>query len=786
MNSLNRKVLRDAWRLRGPMLACAAVVAAGVALFVALRSMNGHLMGAQARYYAVARFAAVFVHLSRAPDRLAVRMAALPGVAAVRARIVKDVTLDVPGLEEPATGRLVSVPVPRRPVLNDLVVRRGGWPAGPAEVLVSEAFARANGLAPGDTLGAVVAGRWQRLRIAGVAISPEFIYEIRGGGEVFPDNRRFGVVWMGEAALAAATGMHGAFNDAALTLAPGASEPAVLAALDGLLAPYGAEGAYGRDDHVSHRFVADEIAETAVTSVLIPGIFLAVTAFLLHMVLSRLVAMQRDQVAVLRAFGYSRPAVGMHYLALATLPALAGSAAGTALGVWLAGRIAAIYARFYQFPAMGYRQDWRVVAAAVAIGSGAALLGAAGSAWRAASLPPAEAMRPGAPARFRPGLVERLGVGARVPPAARIIVRNLERRPARAAATVAGVALAVGLVVASRFIFDAIDFLRQSQFYHVMREDVTVTFQAPRPSRAGHELARLPGVLRTEGFRAVPVRLRRGHRVERTSLLGMPPAGELHRIVASDLRTRPPPAAGLLLTRKLAQMLDAGPGDTLEVEVLEGERSVRRVPVSGTVDEAIGTAAYMEIGALHRLMREGPSLSGAWLRTDAVRSGAAYAALKRMPAVSVVSVRQASLRGFRKTIDESFRVSVYVLIAFACVLAVGVVYNGAQVALPERGHELASLRVLGFTRGEVAAMLLGEQALLTLAALPAGFLAGRLLCLLITLRFSSEMFRIPLVVRRSTYLFAALVVVVAAAASSALVRRRIDRLDLVESLKVRE
>ncbi|HEU0302464.1 MAG TPA: FtsX-like permease family protein [Longimicrobium sp.] len=786
MNSLNRKVLRDAWRLRGPLAASAAVVAAGVALFVALRSMNGYLLDAQARYYAQARFAGVFVRVARAPESLEGRMAALPGVASVRARIVKDVTLDVPGLKEPATGRLVSVPVPRRPILNDLVVRRGSWPEAPADVLVSEAFARANALSPGDTLGAVVAGRWRRLRVAGIAVSPEFIYEIRGGGEVFPDNRRFGVVWMGEGALAAATGMQGAFNDAALTLSPGASEPGVLAALDRLLEPYGGEGAYGREDHVSHRFVADEIAETAVTSVLIPGIFLAVTALLLHMVLSRLVGMQRGQVAVLRAFGYTRAAVGMHYLALAVLPALAGAVPGTALGVWLAGQVAAIYSRFYQFPASGYQQDWRVVAAAVAIGSGAALLGAGGAAWRAASLPPAEAMRPESPVRFRPGLVERLRLAALVPPATRMIVRNLERRPARAAMTVTGIALAVALVVASRFIFDALDFLRDAQFYHVMREDVTVIFDAPRPGRAVHEVARLPGVLRTEGFRTVPVRLRRGHRVERAAVLGMPAGGELHRIVGSDLRARRPPPGGLLLTAKLAEMLGAALGDTLEVEVLEGARPVRRAAVSGTVDEVIGTAAYMEIGALHRLLREGPTLSGAWLRTGSPRADRAYTRLKRMPAVSVVSVRRASLQGFRRTIDESFRISVYVLIAFACVLAVGVVYNGARVALSERGHELASLRVLGFTRGEVAAMLLGEQAALTVAALPLGFAAGRLLCLLITLRFSSELFRIPLVVRRSTYLFAAVVVIAAAAASAALVRLRIDRLDLVESLKARE
>lgn len=788
MSPLDRKLLRDVARLRGQMTAVAGVVACGIALFVALRSMHAYLVDAQAGYYAEARFADVFARLQRAPDRVGRGVERIPGVAAVRARIVEDVTLHVPGLAEPATGRLVAVPAVERPMLNRVVVRRGAWLPGrdPGEVIASEAFARANRLAPGDTLSAVVGGRRLRLRVVGVGISPEFVYEIRGGGEVFPDNRRFGVLWMGEEALGAALGMRGAFNDLVLALAPGASEPEVIARVDRLLDAYGGEGAYGREDHVSHRFVEDEITETAVTSVLIPGIFLAVTAFLLHVLLSRLVATEREQVAVLRAFGYGRLAVARHYLKLAAVPALAGSLAGIALGVWLAARIAAIYTRFYQFPAAGYRQDPGIVALAVAVGGGAALLGALSAAWGAASLAPAEGMRPESPAAFRAGIVERLRLQRVVGPSARIVARNLERRPARAAMTAAGIALAVAIVVAARFIFDAIGFIRDVQFRHVMREDVTVVFESPRSAAALHELARLPGVLRAEPFRAAPVRLRLAHRVERTSLLGVPPGAELHRVVGADLRPRSVPPRGLLLTAHLAASLGAAPGDAVTVEVLEGARPVRRAVVAATVDEVIGTAAYVDKDELHRLLREGRSVSGAHLRVDPARLDGVYAMLTAMPAVSAVSVRASAEEGFRKTVDESFRTSVYVLIAFACVLAVGIVYNGARVALSERGRELASLRVLGFTRGEVSAMLLGEQALLTAVALPLGFLAGRVLCALIVTRFSSALFRIPLVISPGSYAFAAAVVAAAAVGSAALVRHRIDRMDLVAVLKTRE
>ncbi|HSF41403.1 MAG TPA: ABC transporter permease, partial [Thermoanaerobaculia bacterium] len=401
MSPLDRKLLRDLAHLWGQMVAVTLVVTCGIGLFVTLRSMHRYLLETQAGYYEQDRVAEVFVRMKRAPLSVAAGIAALPGIAAAEPRIVVDVLLDVPGLPEPATGRLVSIPRNRAPALNALHLRRGRSIAGRDEVLVSEAFAKANHLKIGDSVGAVIHGRWQRLHIVGLALSPEYIYEIRGAGDIFPDNRRFGVIWMAYDDLAAAFDLEGAFNDLTLTLAPGASEAGVIARLDRTLARYGGLGAYGREDHISHRFVTDEITETQVTSVTIPAIFLGVTAFLLHIVMSRLVATQHDQIAVLKAFGYGDAAIGGHYLKLALAPVVAGSAAGSAVGLWFAVELAQVYARFYQFPVLRYEPEPEIVAIAILIGGGSALFGAWDAARRAMALPPAEAMRPEAPARFR-------------------------------------------------------------------------------------------------------------------------------------------------------------------------------------------------------------------------------------------------------------------------------------------------------------------------------------------------------------------------------------------------
>ena len=787
MRALNRKLVRDLWHLRGQMVAIALVVACGVAVFVSTRAAYQSLQMSRDAYYAEYRFADVFVHLKRAPDAVAARLARIPGVAAVQPRIVFDVTLDVPGLAEPATGRLQSIPERRVPILNDLHLRRGRWvePGRRDEVIVSEAFAKANRLEIGDTLGAILNGRWERLRIVGVALSPEYVYEIRGS-DIFPDNRRFGVLWMSRDAMAPAFDMDGAFNDVVLRLAPGASEADVIAELDRRLERYGGLRAVGRDRQVSHRFLSDEIAQNQVFGTVLPAIFLGVAAFLLNIVLSRLVATQRDQIAVLKAFGYGHRTVALHYLGFALVAVAIGSAVGTALGVWLGVQVNKMYVDFYRFPVLRFEAGLSVIGPAIAIAGGAALLGALGAVRRALALPPAEAMRPEPPPNFHAGPLEHAGLRDRIPAPARMILRNVARRPARALAAIVGMALAVAILIVGRYFVDAIEYLAEVQFRIVQRDDVTVGFQEALPERVRFDLTHLPGVQRAEPFRAVAADLRFEHRSRRVGLTGLDPDSELHRLIGDDLKPVPVPTDGVLLTSKLAEVLGVQTGDLLTVEVLEGSRPKRQVRVAGTVDELIGFNAYMDRRALHRLMREEGGLSGAFLTVDPDAAPRLYGELKRMPAVAGVSIRQVALRSFEDTVARSMGLFVTILVGFACVVAVAIVYNAARIALSERGRELASLRVLGFTRREVAVLLLGEQALLTVLAVPLGYLIGYQMCMALARQYQWELFRMPLVVRFETYVFALLVLIAAALGSAWLVRRRLDRIDLVEVLKTRE
>ena len=787
MKTLTRMFWRDLWHLRGQVSAAALVVACGMAAFVSMRSTYESLLTAQAKYYTAFRFADVFAQVKRAPENLAARIAEIPGVAQVRTRVAMPVTLDVPGLEEPATGRLISVPDRRQPMINDLFLRRGRYVEADRdnEVIISEAFAAANRLNVGDSIGAIINGRWKRLRVVGTALSPEYIYEV-GGGALFPDNRRFGVMWMGERVLAAAFNMDGAFNDLALSLSAGASQADVTERLDLLLSRYGGLGAYGREEQLSHRFISDEIAQNRVSSTYIPAIFLSVAAFLLHIVLSRLVAMQRTEIGLLKAFGYSNATVGLHYLKFALVTVFGGVVLGTSAGLYLGASLTELYRDYYRFPRLDHNMSPEVFGLTIIVSLAAAVLGALGATRHASALPPAEAMRAEPPAIFHAGSLERLGLARLLPSSGRMIARSVVRRGWKSVLAVLGIACAAGMLVLGGFFYDAIRYLMWVQFEVVQRDHVTVAFNEPKSASARHELERLPGVLRSEPFRSVPARLRFAHRSRRVELPGMSARADLRRLIDIKLRAVELPAEGIVVTAKLADLLGAKPGDFVIVEVLEQARPARQMQIAGVVEELVGIAAYMDLTALNRLLGEQGALSGAYLAVDENQTARLYRQLKSMPAVSGVAIRESVLKSFREILDRSIVVSTLINILFACVIAFGVVYNSARIALSERANELASLRVLGFTRREVAVILLGEQGVLTVLAIPLGFAMGAAICWLLVIRLSTELYRIPFVLNARTFGFAALVVAIAALASGVLVARRINRLDLVAVLKTRE
>jgi putative ABC transport system permease protein len=784
---LDRKLLRDLWEMKGQSLAIAAVIGAGVAMFVTYLSNFDSLRRTRDLYYQGARFADVFASVKRAPASLEQRIAALQGVEVAATRVVADVTLDVPGLQEPATGRLISLPERGRPPLNDVFLRRGRWVDAerPDEVIANEAFVDANGLQPGNRVAAVINGRRRSLTIVGVALSPEYVYGIRPG-EIFPDKQRFGIFWMGRQALASAFDMEGGFNDVTLKLARDASSPEVIAALDHLTAPYGGRGAVPQSLQPSAWTLDNELRQLQTFGFLVPLIFFGVAAFILNVALARALALQRPQIAALKALGYSNQELGWHYLKWAMVIAVLGGLVGVGIGSWLGSGMIRLYNQFFKFPNLDYHLSIGVALASVAASLVAAAAGAQSAVRRAVRIAPAEAMRPEVPPRYRVSVFERLRGRSRTTMATRMILRNLERSPVRSVVSILGIAFAVAVLFVGLAFMDVMKLLINEQFDLSMRQDATVIFVEPRSVRATYEVERLPGVMDVEPQRSTPARLRHGSRSRTLAIAGVPAAPRLNRIIDRAGGPVRLPGDGLVLSKMLGDLLGVAPGQTLQLEVLEGERPVRDVQVAALVDDSMGLQAYMRIDVLRRMLREGEVVTGAALTLDPAQTDRFYREVKLIPAVAGVALRAVALQNFRDTMAESMNISIMFNVGFAAIIAFGVVYNAARVSLSERSRELASLRVLGFTRAEISLILLGELAILTICALPVGAAIGYGLGELIISGFNNEVYRLSFVVSRSTVAWSFLIVIAAALVSGLVVRRRLDRLDLVAVLKLRE
>ncbi len=787
MKTLNIKLLRNLWALKSQGSAIALVVACGVATFVMSLAVLDSLRLTRDSVYREQGFADIFADLKRAPEPVAERLRDIPGVAVLETRVRAPVHLRLEDFPDPITGLIISIPDGAQPELNRLFLRSGRLPDPERsdQVLVGEAFAEAQALRPGDFLDVVINGRFQRLGVSGIALSPEYIYQIRPG-ELFPDFSRYTVLWMNRKALATAFGMEGAFNNVVLTLLPGYSPDSVIDGLDLLLEPWGGLGAHGRDEQISNRYLDSELAQLEVMARFLPVIFMGVAVFLLNIVTARLVRSQREQIAVLKAFGYTNFTVAVHYLVLILAVVAIGAIAGILFGLWLAGGMSSMYKDFFHFPWLEFRLRPSIAATAVLLTVAAAGLGALGAVRGAFRLPPAEAMRPPPPARYRRAMAERFSIGRRLSQPARMILRNMERQPLKSLFSMLGIGCAVAVLMLTGFQRNSINHMLDVQFRLAQKQDMTVVFNEPAAERVWHELAALPGVRRVEVFRATPAILRHGHREYRGSLQGYAADSGLFHVLDERLQPVRLPEAGVLLTEHLGKLLGVRAGDTIEAQILEGRRPLLELPVAGLITEYVGVGVYLQRQALNRLLREGPVVSGAFIAVNPDAPPSLQQRIESMPAVASVSMRETMIDSFYKLMNENILIFTFFNMLLAGSIAFAVVYNNARIAFAERGRELASLRVLGFTRAEVAFILLGELALLTLLAIPPGFLLGGALCWLLAWGMQTDLYRVPLVLLPSTFAFAAAVVLLVTFGSALLVGRNLRRLDMVSALKISE
>lgn len=787
MRALDKKLLRDMRRLWAQVLAISLVLACGVGILVMSHGTLRSLTETRDTYYERNRFGDIFVSAARAPQSLLPALAAIDGVARLEARIKQFALLDIADMDEPALAQVISLPASGVPVMNVPLVRDGRLPdpASRDEVLVNENFAKAHEYGIGDSFWLTLNGQKRQVVIAGTALSPEFIYTLAPGA-MMPDDRRFAIVWMPAAQLEAAFDLAGAFNSLSLGLRRGANAQEVMDAVELLLEPYGGTVPHGRDKQLSNAFLDAELEGLATTAQVVPPIFLIISMFLVNMVLGRLIALEREQIGLLKALGYGTFEIGWHYIKLALLIGAVGVGFGWAFGYFVSQAMAGLYAEFFHFPFLVFVQHPATYAISALAGLVAASFGAVLAVWRVVKLRPAVAMSPPPPTRFRRGVLDGLIRLLRPSQPTMMIMRSLGRWPGRALVTTLGIATSASVMIPSLFMFDAMDELMDVAFVQVNRQDAVVIFASPRPESVLDDVANLPGVLVAEGSLTMPAKLHSGHLSRAIAIDGRREGQTLAQIFDADSRTHFNPEHGIVLARRLAEQLEVGVGSMIEVEFSQISGQRHRLPVTGLVEEYLGLTAYMDRDFMSALLGRSPQVNMAYILMDENAERALYDAVKAAPMVAGLTLMSEMRRAFDETIAESSAMITWVNTILAALIAVGVVYNAARIQLSERARELASLRILGFSRGEVSYILLGELMILTLLAVPLGLVIGVQLAGAMVGTFESDIFALPYVVSTGTLAWSAATVTIASLISALLVRRRIDRMDLVAVLKTRE
>lgn len=787
MSPLDRKLLRDLWRIKGQASAIGAVIAVGVLMLVMMSGLVTSLDETRRAYYERYRLAEVFAPVKRAPEHLLAELAAVPGVGTVEGRITGHALIDLAGLDLPLRALAVSIPDFRAPRLNDFYLSAGRLPRRehPDEILLLKGFADAHRLRPGDTFKVTINGARHRLRIVGLAQAPEFLY-ITAPGEIMSDDARYGVIWMSLTAISAAYDLDGAFNEALLSLGRYAQLPAVLDGVDRILEPYGGLGAYSLEDQTSNRFISEEIAGLRATAKAVPPIFLAVAAFLLYIVISRMVQAERGQIGLIKAFGYTNLETGAHYFKLIVVIAAGGAIVGCLLGIAAGRALVDMYLLYFKFPFLIFQLEPMSFITGFLVSVLSASAGGLLVLRQVFKLTPASAMRPATPPDFsHTGSLARY-VQSRLDQPSRMVIRRLTRQPGRMAGATLGIAAGMALSVAMIGIMNGFNRTIDLTFNVVDHSDLSLSFNEPLSDAVVFTLQSLPGVIEVEPIRYVPVVLHHGLNRYLGTITGLTPDARLYRAVNRSMETIPLRENGIFLGQALASILGVRPGDSLTVEVREGRRPTLTIPVAGVAETLLGAPVFMDLGSLNRSLREPNRISGAYLRIDSARRGAIYRALKDMPMVAGVSLKDDARGALQKQMDSGAGAMRYVMIAIASIITFGIVYNAARIAYAERARDLASLRVIGFSRGETAFVLLGELAVVTLAALPLGAVLGYYLSFAVAVGFSTDLYQIPAVFSPQSYGMAALAVMSAAAVSGWLVKRDIDTADLVSALKIRE
>ena len=792
MPVLHKKIRRDIRQSLGVLLTVIAIIAVGAGSFIALRSAQRILETSKFAYYRNYHFGDFWIDLKKAPLPAVEKIADLPGVARVEPRIVFDVILDLPHVTQPLTGRLVSAPTDGfEDTINGICLVRGSGFSDDREeeIIISEAFAQAHKLDPGDRIGLILNRKQQSFIIAGTAISPEYVYMVRGGGDITPDPEHFGVLYAKRAYVEEILDFKDACNQITGLLAPDfrGNTDELLDRMERILEPYGVFSAIPRSLQASNRFLSDEINGLAATAAILPTIFLLVAALVLNILMNRLAERQRTVIGTLKALGYSNRQVLVHFLTFGIAIGIVGGLAGIGVGISMASGMIELYKTFFQFPNFVFN----VYPDLLLIGTSISLLfavgGTAKGVWSVLKLHPAEAMRQKPPERGGAIFLEKIPyLWRRLSFRSHMALRSLFRHPPRTLTGVIASALSSAIIFLTLVMYDSTYFLVDFQFTHIAHSDADISMRDERNLQALLEARSLPGVDYAEPTLAVVCDLQHQWRSRRISIVGL---SENHRLITPMQKNLDPieiPDEGLVMSQKLAEILGVTVGDQLRLTPVRGRRNEIQVTLAGISDSYFGLDCYADQQYLSRLVGEAAAVNSVQLTVDKSKTDRLYRKIKTLPNAQGLTVRADALHNIEKTLTETLSSTLGISFLFAGIIAFGSMLNGSMIEIGDRLREISTFRVLGYSSSKISGIFLRQNLTIYVLGLILAFPLGYGLSLLSAQAYNTELFRMPIVVRPTSIIFTIILTLFFVLFAQFFVYRTIGRLDWLEGTKVKE
>lgn len=791
------KLIRDLWQRRLTLFVLILIIAIGIGSYIGMAGVYQDLDSACKEYFHAYRLADFTLDLKRAPETVLTTLKDLPNLQRLNPRIRTAVMVNLPrgyysGLVKPIPGVALSLPVPQKPIINDVYLYTGRWFSSPtaAEVILDQQFAKAKQLKAGDRITVRLTDKEHELLVIGTAFSPEYVLLMPPGGVVAPEPGGYAVMYLPYRMLQQSSGLTDSFNQL-LGIAKDNSATALqntMRVLGDKLTMYGVLLETGFADQPAIKVLLDELQHVQKISKFFPTLFLLIAILILNITLSRLVTEQRSVIGTLKSLGYTNVAIFWHYLFYSVIIGLIGGVVGIGVGIGLQELMLIMYRLYFQIPGLDLHLYPMIFLLGVAVSTGSAILGSISGAHRATHLSPAEAMRPPMPERTGKIFLEHFSdFWQHCSFQRKMIFRTIFRNRFRSLVTIIAAVLAMGLVFSSLSFLDAIDKIIRFSFDETQKQDITITLRDPLGKDILRTITVLPGVRTLDTQLQVPAEIRYGSHSKRLEIIGLPRNNTL--FVPIDLNGRPITiiGSGLVITENLAKTMQLKVGDRIYLKPLLGERKLVNTEIAGIVTSYVGLAAYANQEWLSRL------LGNSWLANSilikllphASRQVFVTAASKFAPMINITDKAE-SKKLLMKTIDQFMLFAMLFMIFFAAVIAIGAIINTALISLDERERDVACLRVLGFTNFQVARIFFGESWALNLLGLFFGMFFGVLLAYLLSLMHTTEVMQIPTVIRPLRILEAAAIMLAFVSFSQMIIFWVIRRINWFTILNNRE